>query len=267
MSNPFRPVTSGEPFRPSARVWNVLMQLAQAFDGGGMDATGLAALGLSSPAPVVVRNDSGADRDEFDVLGIDGALVLPSDGAMPASQFKTSVAVKGVTPVDPDHLGRFVVLSGPVKAGAIGRGYVSGTFPVKLDVADADHQWAEIDDGSTRLKSCATGSAAILWKESGTGEKWALVRFDCAPGTADDPAVLEPADFEQETAATDEWDITDPPAGKDGVIVRVQTRTAYNDAGDQKLYAFHRDLTFDSRGCLVAATAETRVEVDAPEDC
>ncbi len=267
MSNPFRPVTSGEPFRPSARAWNALMRLAQAFEGGGMDAAGMSALGLSAPAPVIVRNDSGADRDEFDVLGIDGVLVLPSDGAMPASQFKTTLTVKGVMPIDPNHLGRFVVLSGPVKAGGIGRGYASGTFPAKLNVTDAGHQWAEIDGGTARLKSGATGSAAILWKEAGTGEKWAIVRFDCAPGTADDPAVLEPADFEQELAAIDTWDITGQPAAKDGVTVRIQTRTAYNELGDQKLYAFHRDLKFDSRGCLVAATAETRIEIDTPEDC
>lgn len=177
MSDPFRPVTSGDRFRPSARAWNALMRLAQAFDGGGMDATGLAALGMASPAPVLVQNASGADRDEFDVLGVDSPLVLPSDGDMPLSQFKTTAAVKGVTPSEADHLGRFVVLSGPVKDGAIGRGYVSGICPVKVNVQDEDHRWAEIKDGETRLQSAGSGSAVIVWRESGTGEKWAVVHL------------------------------------------------------------------------------------------
>ncbi|MBN2585013.1 MAG: hypothetical protein JXL80_18270 [Planctomycetes bacterium] len=177
MSDAFRTVTSGERFRPSARAWNALMKLAQAYEGGGMDPTGMAALGLSNPAPVLVQNDSGADRDEFDVLGIDSALVLPSDGDMPASQFKSVLAVKGVTPVDPDHLGRFVVLAGPVKAGAIGRGYIAGACPAKINVQDADHLWAEIKDGEVRLQSAASGSAVILWRESGTGEKWAIIHL------------------------------------------------------------------------------------------
>jgi hypothetical protein len=180
MSDAFRTVTSGERFRPSARAWNALMKLAQAYEGGGMDPTGMSALGLSNPAPVLVRNDSGADRDEFEVLGIDGALVLPSDGDMPASQFKTVLAVKGVTPVDPDHLGRFVILAGPVKAGAIGRGYLAGACPAKIDVPDEDVErpFAEIDDGvSGSLKAVRCGSAGILWREGGTGVQWAIVRL------------------------------------------------------------------------------------------
>lgn len=53
----------------------------------------------------------------------------------------------------------------------------------------------------------------------------------------------------------------------DGVEVRVTTRMSYNDAGDEKLYAFHRTFTFDSRGMLATISGETRVEVDTPGAC
>ena len=93
----------------------------------------------------------------------------------------------------------------------------------------------------------------------------------CGPevGSAATPADLLPEsdDFETETAQTDEWDRADPPSGKDGLTVRLQTRTAYNHQGDKKLYAFFRELKFDSRGCLVTVSDETRVEVDPAEAC
>lgn len=265
MSDQLRKVQTGEPLRFPARFYNSLVEMAAAWQAGQF-AQGATALG-GRPADgiVLVRNDSGADRDQFQVLGIKEALILPGDNEQ---EFKNRLAFKAETPAESDHLGRFVILAEPIKSNLIGRAWAFGDCPVKVDVGDAAHGFADVADGVCgSLRSGGTGGATILWKESGTGEKWALVRFDCAPGTSEDPAVLEPTDFEQETAATDEWDITDPPSGKDGVVVRMQTRTAYNDSGDQKLYAFYRDLTFDSRGCLVAATAETRVEIDAPEDC
>lgn len=46
-----------------------------------------------------------------------------------------------------------------------------------------------------------------------------------------------------------------------------QSRSGYFHAGDEKLYAYMRKLTFDSKGHLVSISAETRVEVDAPVDC
>ena len=133
-------------------------------------------------------------------------------------------------------------------------------------MGDAAHGFADVADGvCTSLKSGGTGGATILWKEAGTGLKWALVRFDCAPGTADDPAVLGPTDPADETAATDTWDITDQPAGKDGVKVRFVTRVVYNSAGDKVVYEFSREKTENSRGVTVAYSTETRRTVDEPE--
>ena len=40
-------------------------------------------------------------------------------------------------------------------------------------------------------------------------------------------------------------------------------RVVYNNAGDKKLYAFLRKLSFDAVGFLRLVSAENRVEVDA----
>ena len=44
------------------------------------------------------------------------------------------------------------------------------------------------------------------------------------------------------------------------------TGIAYDHAGDEKLYAFYRDLTLPA-WILPLLSAERRVEIDAPEDC
>lgn len=66
---------------------------------------------------------------------------------------------------------------------------------------------------------------------------------------------------ETDAAQTDSW-----AAGAGNVQVAMLTRMAYNDAGDQKLYGYYRTLTFDAGGHLNSVTAETRIEIDAPEE-
>ncbi len=86
-------------------------------------------------------------------------------------------------------------------------------------------------------------------------------------GTADNPETILPSTFETEAAQTDTWDRGDQDSGEDGVSVRLQTRTAYDDTSDEKLYAYYRTFVFDSNGVLKTISAETRVTVDTPEDC
>ena len=86
-------------------------------------------------------------------------------------------------------------------------------------------------------------------------------------GTHVSPYAVQATTFETEAADAKTWDITSPPAATDGVTVRLQTRTAYDDSSDEKLYGYYRDLTFDSVGKLVAVSAETRVTIDTPEEC
>jgi hypothetical protein len=154
----------------------------------------------------------------------------------------------------------------PLESGAVGRACVAGVCPVRLNVIDADHRYADVDDAAYTLKTSNTGGTRILWKESGTGTKWAMVLLGGSCGTAETPDEITPT-FDDETADTATWDIDDPETATDGLTLRVCSRVAYNHEGDKKLYGFYRDLTFNSRGCLAEVTAETRVEIDAAEAC
>ena len=71
---------------------------------------------------------------------------------------------------------------------------------------------------------------------------------------------------ETEAANTTTWDVTSQPSNE-GLALTTCTRMAYDDTGDEKLYAYYRVLTFDSNGMLVAVGAETRVTIETPEAC
>ena len=101
--------------------------------------------------------------------------------------------ITGVTPAA-GHAGKFVVLLEPLKANAIGSGLAAGVCPVQVNVTDAGHTFADIASGQCGyLASGATGTATILWKESGTGTKWALVRVANASGGGSAGASVFPA--------------------------------------------------------------------------
>jgi hypothetical protein len=52
-----------------------------------------------------------------------------------------------------------------------------------------------------------------------------------------------------------------------GTIRTVMTGVAYYDAGDQILYGYVEDWSFDANGHLVSVSTERRVEIEAPETC
>jgi hypothetical protein len=175
-------VKSGDRLAIPAATFNTFIDAANDFrrrqqDGGG---------GPAADRPrehILVRNDSGEDLDRFGILGGDAPVILPADNL---DEFKNRVVLSGVTPTA-DHAGRFAVLQEPLADGAIGRACVCGVSPVQVDVIDENHGFAEVEEGETgSLQSAESGSATLLYKESGTGLKWAVVQLG-------DPVVDEKA--------------------------------------------------------------------------
>ena len=175
MTEPLNKVQRGDPMRIPASTFNTFVDAARHFRAQ-QHSSGpqpIAHQGERSPVVVYVRNDSGADRDRFDVLGIDGILFTPTDNL---DTFVNDHPLIGVEPTNDTHAGKFVVLAEPVRSNEIGRAYITGVTPVRVDVTDEDHTSADVANANADyLESRATGSAQILWKEAGTGEVWALV--------------------------------------------------------------------------------------------
>lgn len=142
------------------------------------------------PSGVIqVRNDSGATVARFGVLGIDGPVVDPADNL---AAFQGRQILSCSTPADGTHRGRFVVLKDRLANGAIGRAWAFGVCPTPLVVTTdtEDLTTAEITNAASYLSMAAGGSAQVLWKESGTGAKWGLVRFGAVTATGLFPVTL-----------------------------------------------------------------------------
>ena len=98
------------------------------------------------------------------------------------------------------------------------------------------------------------------------GEPWYAFTFGSV-GTSSNPQIMLPVDFENEAAQSDTWDRTNQGAF-DGVQLRLQTRTAYNEAAASPIfYAFARVLLWDSIGALASIAIEPRILITETEEC
>lgn len=230
--------------------------------------------------PVLVRNDSGSDVGRFYVLGLNGPIFTPTadlDG------FKNHRAWVGGSPDETAHADcKFVITQVPIAAGKLGLACIGGATPVQVEVTNETHAFADVVTGTTaNLASSASGGAQILWKESGTGLKWALVRLGggggggAATGEFDNPHNLTYTGEHSEDARTDHyingeglavlWDRDEPPANTKGVKVSLQVGSSYYEAGAKTLYGYFVDFHIDSAGLVKAITSERRATVDVPE--
>ncbi|HPP28896.1 MAG TPA: hypothetical protein PLV57_20505 [Phycisphaerae bacterium] len=168
-------VQSGSPLVIPAQTFNAFIDAARDYQDRQLGQQRTALSSSNDSGMVLLKNISGADRARFEILGINTPLIQPADNL---DQFVNRPALSGVTPTAANHWGKFGVLAEPIRNGALGWAWVSGVCPVKIDIANANHWHADIADGSAAyLKSSGGGAARILWKDSGTGVRWAVVRL------------------------------------------------------------------------------------------
>ncbi len=148
-----------------------------------------------------VRNDSAVDLPQYSIVGLDVATPLPSADE---AAFLSGWTMSGVFPLVPNHTGKFAILAGDIKAGEVGRARVTGIALCKVQVTGTNQvnlRYADVMLSSAALQCQVRGAAEILWKESGTGIKWAIVRFVCTPRHAF-PVTLTQVGGVQGTAVT-----------------------------------------------------------------
>jgi len=180
----FDKVAPGDPQNIPAEAYNAFIDAALAHKRNGKNPGGRSSMQPQNSGVVTVCNASGAGRNQFDVLGIDSPVFTPTANL---DEFKQRVLLNGVTPATASHVGKFAILLEPVPTGVYAKAVVAGAAIVKVNVADAGHQYADVADGQCGyLASGTSGAAMILWKESGTGEKWAVVRIGAGGGGTGD---------------------------------------------------------------------------------
>jgi hypothetical protein len=265
MSDALKKVKPGDPLKIPASTFNTLIDVARAHRQRQHAVNQQPRSTARDGGTVLLRNDSAADRQRFDILGLGDPVILPDAGSGAEQQFKNAVALRGVAPAASSHKGRFAVLAEPLTIGAIGKAIVSGVTPARLYVEDESFGFADINDADPgSLKTCRDGSAQILWRQSGTGLVWGVVKLGVAIlGTHASPKVLGGSGA---TADAETWDADNQPAGCDGVRF-TPFRLHWSGLSGEPVYQFVRTPTYDSLGRLVAVSAEVRSVAFNTDNC
>jgi len=139
---------------------------------------------------ITVQNDTGADLDVRDVVQVSYPLLSPS---VYVDDLQREPALLGIVPTSAS--GTPAVLIEPIPDGTTGRAVIMGVAHVVVDITDAAHTSAVIKVGETGYMNSAAagnGTATILWRETGTGQKLCCVLLCCADG---DPAIGDNPDW------------------------------------------------------------------------
>lgn len=178
MPDPYRKLNPGDQLKAIPAVfWNKLVDLIRWYDQRVLASSTGGDFLPRRTSMLKIKNNSGTDLGRFGVLGIDSFL-FGRDANVP--EFNREAALKGSTPTDGSHDGLFAVVLEPLADGKIGDCVIDGVVPVKLNIVNADHTFADIKDGDTsQLETVSQGSAQIIKKDG--GGDWALVRLGNGP--------------------------------------------------------------------------------------
>jgi len=163
----------------SASTWNELLSLLDHRDTNGLWSSS-SQLGMASnrrppnPNALWLRNDSGANLSQFNILGIASPAV---DAGVNNGEFQREVTIAGVLPTK-EHYGAFAVLCDAIPDGQCGWAVAGGVVQCRVDVLDDKHKFCEVQEGNLNsLKSCVRGSCQIIWKRGGGPGTWCYVRL------------------------------------------------------------------------------------------
>jgi hypothetical protein len=172
-------VLPGQTLGIRAATWNGILDATEAYRQGARSGAPAAQPPGSSPHVIRVRNDSGYDAPQYGILGIGDIIHAwdENDEALQREFLSNPRVFKGLTPTTAAHAFKWALLLQALPKDQIGAAAIMGIYPCLLSVSDAGHTKAEIlnSDIEKLASTASSGSADIVWKETGTGDKHALV--------------------------------------------------------------------------------------------
>ena len=183
------------------------------------------------------------------VVKLGDVIIEPSDeeGAPFAGlQFKCSAFEEG------DSKDKYALTIGPIEAASdgklsIGYGVMPNAWWAKVDVADEADTTCTPGAPGTLLES-GSGSIKILWKESGTGEKWAVVFL----GGGGNSTLRKARVYTTIPAATDELEAN---WGKTGEVKFMDDSTGVLDSDPTTVWNDNIDMTFAEDAQVIVDTS------------
>jgi len=149
------------------------------------------------------ENNSGSDCPEFGVLKVDDVVFTPTDNA---NYWNIRQIFDGNTPTDDCIFG---IAQTPIKDTKSGPVMLSGVTPCTINVSDENHGYAIAGTSVDKLESASSGPAQILWKESGTGDKNAVVRLSNVLTPVHHASDMRCASGSTYSASSSQWNLLD----------------------------------------------------------
>lgn len=187
MSDPLRPARPGRvsPLVSNVGTINTVLDAVRRFRDTKQGNGGTPPLEEDPLRPslrVLVKNSTGGSIVTRSVLALGDPLPSTSTPTDYPHEVRIRPAFVGDAPASSSD--PFCITEGIIGSGEIGRGIVQGVAVCNVNVTDTSHGYARPAVGVTAtLASDWTGPARILWRESGTGSKRAIVLLGDVTGT------------------------------------------------------------------------------------
>lgn len=178
----FQRVRQGDPASSVLRAatFNSLLEMRKEWQAQRIAQPG-GSIDYASPWLIRVQNKTGAGLDRFSVVELGNAVILPTASLY---GFQEQILVEANSPGTPADGKNYGILQEPIPANGIGMAAASGVTHAIVNVTNAAHKYAAASNGVlAKLVSAVSGPIAILYRETGTGDKWAVVAFTGNPAT------------------------------------------------------------------------------------
>ena len=140
------------------------------------------------------KNSTGVTLDAFGVVGLNGSEQDPTATYQDVAFKKAIVfdAIKpvtsaGYTPASGDSGNKHGIVLYPAAAGQIALVTFAGQCQCQIEINDATHEWATVENGTTgNLVSGVTGEHFISYKQANSGTVWCIVWLNAHHHAASD---------------------------------------------------------------------------------
>jgi hypothetical protein len=161
----------------TASAWNALMDMLDERLRSQQGANVGTSDTIRRDCMVEVRNDTGTDLDEWQVVGLGAVTTPPSELELEFIERHVLIAELPSS----THTSKFAVLQEAIPDGEIGRALVCGITIARVDVDDIEDERASVKSGVHRFESGASGPCRILYVEQDGDNQLALVLITGEP--------------------------------------------------------------------------------------
>ena len=164
-------VKTGQKFSVKAEAWNSFIDAAEFIKRQQANMNSTAPRKDTKSGVVMLRNNTCAALEQFKLVSLGSLIITPTDNEQ---EFRNNPPVfEAELITDANKEKPFAVLQKPLAKSECGLAMLTGITPLKLNVVSQEHEFAELTGNG--LASSDSGSVRILWKDEGTGDKWAVV--------------------------------------------------------------------------------------------